>query len=322
MQLEQTMKTIHSSEVVATRPRRQSSAVIRGTRASVVECGGPPPLFEGVRIKTNQPSGAKLRSQERQRAGALHDAGAIALLPRRSAAPRSVGHQLAQLRLFCASLAIVFALVNPAPAQTAANGNFTGKVVDSKGQPVSGATVEVYQARAPQAPDMAEMDMKQRVTTDNGGSFTVTQPTIGTIIVTKAGFGAAWRTRFLGGGAFDAGAFVLSSPSFLGGIVVDEHGQPMANADVSVQIAVAQPRQAQPGIQVIGYAVGAPVENLFHARTGPDGRFRIADFPQDATASLLAHAAGKVMRIDRANRQAVFDARFRAGQDDIKLVIK
>lgn len=221
-------------------------------------------------------------------------------------------------------LVILFAFASV--AQTA-NGNFTGKVVDSRGQPVSGATVEVYEPRTPTAmvlsgPDLA---LKQRATTDGGGSFSVAFPQTGTVFVTKRGYAAAWKTRFAGQGELDNSAFVLAPPSSLAGIVVDDHGQPVANADVWVDMAVARAQGVEAGnvgIQIAAYAFGAPVRDSFHARTSSDGRFRIADFPPDTSADLSARAPGKAMRRAAGNQQRGLDQpTYRAGQEDIKLVL-
>lgn len=251
--------------------RRHSSPLMRGTRASGLECGGPPPLS-------------------------------------------------ARLRFLGTVVAAVLALTLSASAQTAANRDFTAKVVDSKGQPVSGATVEVYESRSAQLLNGPDMDMKQRATTDSSGSFKVVPPITGTIIVTKPGFAAAWRTQMASQGVMDASPFVLASPSSLAGIVVDEHGQPMANADVSVELAIMQPQRARAGVAT--YAFGSALESAFHARTGSDGRFRIPDFPPEAGAKLSVRAPGKALHRDANSSGGGLNPNFRAGRDDIKLVVE
>ncbi len=103
----------------------------------------------------------------------------------------------------------------------------------------------------------------------------------------------------------------------LEGKVVDENGGPVAGADVWVTMAMPLPGGVvpapvvQPGADpLVGVAMpalpggefsqrsmifGKPARDCFSARTGADGRFRIANFPGNTQANLAVHKSGMAL---------------------------
>ena len=225
-------------------------------------------------------------------------------------------------------------------ADGGAPGHYTGTVFDDKGQPVAGATVECYQDASPVAAYTAQdFALKERGTTDSKGGFTVSGGGGVTIVVVKKeGLAPGWRTLASvleessdpvvltalatpARSEVDANGQLISYtaplPYALAGRVVDEHDQPVADADVWVTMAMpmpggsAPPPAVQPGgdpLAAMFMAAPAggefsqssiifakPARDCFSARTGADGRFRIANFPGNTRANLAAHKSGMAL---------------------------
>jgi len=114
---------------------------------------------------------------------------------------------------------------------------------------------------------------------------------------------------------------VLTPPAVLAGVVVDEANKPVANAEVSVAKAV---REISPedGARSFNYFTGKLAHDCFAAHTDAAGRFRIENFPTNATATLAVQSPGKALR-QSPQDSGVFDSLpYRAGQEDIKLVVE
>jgi hypothetical protein len=109
---------------------------------------------------------------------------------------------------------------------------------------------------------------------------------------------------------------VLSPPTVLAGVVVDETDKPMNGAEVFVCVAHTGDKQ--------DYRTFLPrnlARQLFSSRTDASGRFRIENFPADSTAELDVRAPGKVL----PPRRAQFGPEslcWRSGQQDIRLVVE
>jgi Carboxypeptidase regulatory-like domain len=210
------------------------------------------------------------------------------------------------------ALALTFNLC-AAPGDVA---KFSGTVVDARGNPVANASVVCYQYPPRTGFGPVDLAAKQHATTDGQGAFEFPAfQGMGIVVVTKAGFAPGWRTWYAA--PLETQKIVLGSSSALAGVVVDETGQPVADADVWVSAALntALTDYGQPS-----QLFGKIAHNLFSARTSADGKFRIENFPADAQAILSVkktgmamHPTESVIRYDQLP--------FRAGQDDITLIL-
>src|SRR6185437_14039421 len=190
---------------------------------------------------------------------------------------------------------------------------YSGTVVDANGKPVADASVGYYRF----AQLRQEAESKGQTTSRENGTFEFSAPDSEVIVVVKkTGFAYVWKT-LQSGSTGDAGSLVLETPSSLAGTVVDENGRPVANAEVSVWMAVEKFDAAlntQPS-----YIFGHAAKDLFSSRTSSDGHFRIANFPSGAQANLTVKAPGKVLKISNV-RTVGNQMQAQAGQENIKLV--
>jgi protocatechuate 3,4-dioxygenase beta subunit len=219
------------------------------------------------------------------------------------------------------SLGLGIALALSAVAQTGAPQPFRlkGTVVDADGRPVDGATVESY-STFQSVRFAVENEAVQRVTTTNG-AFEVQLPGQGALIlVRKAGLPPTWR-QFWRVASDQEARLTFGRPSTLSGLVVDEKDKPVADAEVSVSIAILEV-DLEGGGRSMAYLGGKPARECFSARTSAEGRFRIEGFPTTAWADLSARVSGKAFRqairenLDPTSLQA------RAGQEDLRLVVE
>ena len=193
---------------------------------------------------------------------------------------------------------------------------FSGTVVDAQGNPVAGATVVCYQQPSRPGSGWMDLEAKQRATTDSQGAFAF--PTFrgqATMLATKVGFAPGWWVWY--DAPEEPQKIVLSSSSVLAGVVVDDSGQPVANADVWVPDALNK-TLTDYGQQ--GFVSGKMARDLFSTRTSADGKFRIENFPADGQAILLAKKTGKALR-PTASLTQYNDLPFHAGQEDITLTL-
>jgi protocatechuate 3,4-dioxygenase beta subunit len=214
------------------------------------------------------------------------------------------------------SLLLALALAFNLRAATNDNARFSGTVVDAQGNPVAGATVVCYQYPSRTSFGRVEMEAKQRATTDGRGAFEF--PAFhgeAVVLVTKDGIAPGWRVWY--NAPEEPQKIVLSSSSMLAGVVVDDAGKPVADAEVWVLDAINK-TPTDYGQQ--SFVSGKIARELFSARTSADGKFRIENFPADAQAILLAKKNGKALR-PTASLTQYNELPFHAGQEDITLTL-
>jgi hypothetical protein len=194
---------------------------------------------------------------------------------------------------------------------------FSGTVVDAQGRPVAGATVDYYQYASGMGFGRDDLAAKHHATTDGQGAFEFSMSDgMGLVLVTKAGFAPGWQSWYQQG-AQDQQKIILATSSVLAGMVVDDAGQPVADAEVWVPSALNKTMtdSGQPN-----FVFGKIARDLFSTRTSSDGKFRIENFPADAQAMLAVKKAGKAQR--PATSQTRYDELpFHAGQEDITLTL-
>lgn len=194
---------------------------------------------------------------------------------------------------------------------------FSGTVVDAQGNPMAGARVVFYQypsSRTSFGP--VEMEAKQQATTDGQGAFELsTFQGQGLAVVTKAGVAPGWRMWYAA--PLEPQKIILAKPSSLAGVVVDDAGRPVANAEVWVSAAINKTMTdyGQPSI-----ASGKITRELFSTKTSADGKFRIENFPADAQAILSVKKSAMALRQTEGPFQ-YDELPIHAGQDDITLTL-
>jgi len=193
---------------------------------------------------------------------------------------------------------------------------FSGTVVDAQGNPVAGAIVNLYQYPPHLGFGQFDMEGKQQVTADGQGAFEfLISNGMGLVVATKAGFAPVWQTWRAA--PPEPQKIVLNTPSALAGVVVDDTGQPVADAEVWVAAGLtrATTDSGQPN-----FVSGKIARELFSAQTSAEGKFRIENFPPDAQAVLSATKPGKALR-QSASPFQFFELPIHAGQEDITLIL-
>lgn len=215
------------------------------------------------------------------------------------------------------TISLLLAALFPLSLCAAETVKVSGTVVDAQGKPVAGAEVDYYQF--PNNPFMMappEVEASQRATTDNTGAYTLSvSPGPANIVASKAGLAPAWKTLQSTPTA-PIQPMALSSSTFLAGTVVDETDHPLADAEVSVYVAMDRSGVNAGG--QINLLFGKVAGKLFSARTSADGHFRIEGFPTGAQAAMDVKIAGRALR--PVNIMNVLQLPVHAGQEDIKLV--
>jgi protocatechuate 3,4-dioxygenase beta subunit len=201
-------------------------------------------------------------------------------------------------------------------AATGDAGKFSGAVLDAQGNPVADAAVEYYQYPTRPAMGSFDLESKGHVLTDGQGAFELPAYSgQGLILVTKAGMAPAWRSLY--SAPSGAQKIVLAASAALSGTVVDDAGQPVADAQIWVGSALnkAMNDNGQPN-----FVFGKIARGLFSARTSADGKFSFENFPADAQASLAVKKPGMAMH-QNANPVRYDQLPFHAGQKDITLTL-
>jgi len=213
---------------------------------------------------------------------------------------------------------LLLALALPFPLRASTNdvATLSGTVVDAQGNPVTDATVVGYQYASRAGFGPMEMEAKQHATTDRQGAFEFPAfRGMGVVLVTKTGSAPAWRTWY--STPLESQKIVLGASSTLAGVVVDDAGRPVADAEVWVSSAL---NKATTDLERPNYLFGKIPRELFSARASAQGKFRIENFPADAQARLSVKAAGKALR-QTANSVRYDELPFHAGQEDITLIL-
>jgi len=197
---------------------------------------------------------------------------------------------------------------------------FTGKVLDAKGQPLSDAEVTFrYMAyEASLSSREAKLAAQQQTGADGAFSFSAAKESEtyreGSIVARKEGLAVGWVTWRMR--ESEQADITLGAPKELAGVVVDEAGTPVRDAEVSIPLTI------------IGKAEDRRYLSIFVApkvlRTIADdsGKFVFPDMPAEATFEFL------VKKADHAPL-CTFDAstyrgeklHYAAGQADITLTL-
>ncbi len=196
-----------------------------------------------------------------------------------------------------------------------------GKVVDHLAQPVAAAAVEAHAWVADPLGGGGSFAKKAETSTDATGSFE--NPSSGqagtVLVVRKAGLAPAWaQTRNDSQGELK---FVLSPPSPIAGVVVDEDDKPVGGAEVLVGVGILQIPMPD-GNQSFAYLSGKVARELFSVRSDSSGKFRFENFPTNASANLVVKSPGKAVRPTGTPQIDPSTMQCRAGQTDVRLIVE
>ena len=212
-------------------------------------------------------------------------------------------------------------VVRGAPATSGETQKLSGNVTDAAGKPVAGATVEYWHAPAT-ASAVSDLELKKQLTTGADGKYEIEAATdIGFVLAGKPGLAPAWRMMIpsLLETRGDQN-LVLTPPGALTGTVMDESNQPVAAADVSVAEAFGE-KQADGNVRRSNILIGKPAHDMFTALTDAAGRFRIENFPTNASAIFDVKMSGKVLHSEQIIAGPESPG-YRVGDTDIKLVLE
>ena len=189
---------------------------------------------------------------------------------------------------------------------------YSARVTDSDGHAIAGALVEAYQY--PEQGRNPDPELVTNLTTGAEGKFEVTLGPYSPLVVTKPGLAPAWRDP--GPHETNGAPMVLSPPTTLAGVVVDETGKLLSGAEVFVCVAHLGDKQ-----DYRTFLHGKLGRQLFSSHTDASGRFQIENFPANATAELDVVAPGKVLPPRRA-QYGPESLLWRSGQQDIRLMVE
>lgn len=194
-------------------------------------------------------------------------------------------------------------------AEKAASYRIGGRILDKSGAPLADATVAA-------CAHGRELTLERETKSDSDGLFEL--PLSGgsaLLLARKDGYAYMWKSW----ASFRTGpeVLVLTAPFSVAGVVVDEAGASVADAEVWVKAAVIEHkgRYSTPDYAMLN---GTLARDCFSTRSGPDGRFRIGQLAAEAGVLLVASKGEKVSPgihvLPTLNQMPCF-----AGQQDIKL---
>ena len=213
------------------------------------------------------------------------------------------------IAVLCLGLAIIF-LVGLAQAQNrikrvaqststqsagseqAKQVKFTGKVVDTNGQPISGAKATLFNEEYGQSRYSFDISDVLETTTNTEGAFSFRMNTesdgypYGYLVVEKQGAAldcTAWDMR-----EDKEFEFKLRQAEELIGVVVDENGEPVSGAEVSILILIAGKEKEQRSLSI------NVAPKLLTASTDRAGKFSFNNLSADATVEFLVKKTGRV----------------------------
>ncbi len=225
-------------------------------------------------------------------------------------------------------VALLLMVPNAGPARAAQGGpdgeaaqiTFSGRVLDAQGQPISDVKVTRYQLNYGASVYMRQAALIDEKTTGADGAFTFTAfKDLGTyrdssIIARKDGLAmgwAVWRMRE------DAQTNItLGEPKELAGEVVDENGAAVADARVSIALAIIGEEEDR------RYVTSYVAPDLLNVETDDNGRFAFANMPAEASFEFLVEKPGRATLCtfdSAAYREGKLH--FVPGQADIRLVV-
>jgi len=249
-----------------------------------------------------------------------------------------------------AFLVFLVCFFNHAAAQQAKQITFTGKIVDRVGRPATGAKITAYEMHFDGMAGGILLRQVGEVTAAKDGAFAFSaQPKTKRSSFHKCYLVAGKQGMALGWAVWNMREnvelnIVLGEPKRLEGVIVDEAGKPIADAEVRANLL--RTLEKRDGKEESAWLPGIAPINSLGTRTDRKGRFRFDNIPAGSGVDLLVRAKGKasiytyrsgVGSDSKAGQTAIVvlpdEARiedriisevgsaFKAGQTDVKVVL-
>ncbi|HCO94460.1 MAG TPA: hypothetical protein DIU00_11000 [Phycisphaerales bacterium] len=197
----------------------------------------------------------------------------------------------------------------------------SGKIVDKESRPVEGAKVNLYKLILSMEFLSFDVELAQMTTTKDDGTFTFetlaeesNERNQAIILVDKEGSALGWANWYL---ERDLNVRItLIGPKVLTGRIVDESGEPVNEAEVSISVMLIT------GSDEPRYIAGKVSEPLFSRKTDATGQFRFERIPADAAAEFIVQKPGlaTVGTLEEDNAQGM-QLQYKAGQEDIEITL-
>ncbi len=193
----------------------------------------------------------------------------------------------------------------------------SGKAVNSQGGPVEGAKVMLYQMIYAEGASSPKPEMVDEKSTAADGAFTLVIPQgvdpkkTSYIVARKEGLALGWTAwRLQGEQRLE---ITLGEPKDLAGEIVDEKGQPVADAEVRIAAIMMGKGESRRYLTPPSFLI---------VRTDRQGRFLFAGMPAEATFEFHAEKPGRAAIGTLERTMYVRDRyQFSPGQAGIKLVL-
>ncbi len=171
---------------------------------------------------------------------------------------------------------------------------FTGRILDTQGQPVCDARILLYQITYDESYASRKATLVGEKVTGADGAYAFAGPRESDvykesyILVQKQGLALGWAAWQMRG---DQQADVtLGEPKELAGAVIDENGKPLAGADVSVAAAMIGTEEDRR--YLVNWSIAS---DLLAVKTDAAGRFVFSNLPAEATCELVAKSPGRAL---------------------------
>ncbi|MHC4325293.1 MAG: carboxypeptidase-like regulatory domain-containing protein, partial [Planctomycetota bacterium] len=149
----------------------------------------------------------------------------------------------------CLAIIAVIVFISHAVAAETKERIFSGRIIDTEGEPIAGARVAFYQTTFDYTINSAESKLTGEVTTAGDGVFSFKAAVEagnypnGSIVAEKEGLALGWVDWNMRDD--QQRDIILGEPKELSGVVVDEAGKPVPDADVSIWLIVIGEGQDQ-----------------------------------------------------------------------------
>ena len=197
-----------------------------------------------------------------------------------------------------------------------------GKVVDTQGQPITGAKVTAYEMYSDGLAGNMLLRQAGEVTTAEDGAFIFTKPKLEKGIDIDCYIVAIKQNLALGWAEWDLrkdleSNIQLGEPERLEGLIVDKVGKPVVSAQVRANLY--RTIETTDGEEKREWLPGIPPFRELITQTNRQGRFLFGNLPADLEVDLLIKAEGKATIFTYQSEKS--ELAFKTGQTGIRVVM-